>query len=142
MHIALSNFIRSALSGGLLLSAGLCLSAVGTPGLALAGCGISSYENYGGTHSSTATSGVHTATSSPPAGSTGTPSLPSCPTNATIHSAGAGAPAGHGTVAHVPAGMSHAVKQAATSNGKSNANKPFARTSPAVQTANLKSVKH
>ena len=141
MRIGLSNSKRPVLSGGLLLSALLPLGVLGTTGPAVAGCGISSYQNYGGAHSATASSGVHTATSNPPAGSIGTPSLSSCPTtNATFHPAGASAPAGHGVVTHVPSGMTH-VKQAATSNGRPNANKPSVGTATAVRAANLKSVR-
>ena len=98
---------------------------------ALAGCGISNYQNLGGVHSATAQSGVHTATSKAP---TASRSMSSCPTaNAIADRAGASPPRGHAINAHGVAGNSRGLERA-TADG----NSPHAG---AVHTANLKKAK-
>jgi hypothetical protein len=137
MRIDLSNYKHPPALGAVVLASIVSLSALGASAPALAGCGISNYQNLGGTHSATAQGGVHTATSNAPSGSTGARSMSSCPTaNATADRAGASAPRGHAINAHVVTGNSHGLERA-TANGK----RPNSTRAGAVHTANLKKAK-
>jgi hypothetical protein len=137
MRIDLSNSKHPPALGFVVLASIVSLSALGASAPALAGCGVSNYQNLGGTHSATAQSGVHTATSSAPSGSTGAQSMSSCPTaNATADRAGASPPRGHAINAHVVTGNSHGLERA-TANGK----RPNSTRAGAVHTANLKKAK-
>jgi hypothetical protein len=131
MRIDLSRTKYSPALGAVVLASIVSLGALGVTAPALAGCGISNYQNLGGVHSATAKSGVHTATSNAP---TGSRSMSSCPTaNATANRAGASAPRGHAINAHVVAGNSRGLERA-TADG----NRPRVG---AVHTANLKKAK-
>ena len=121
MRMSLSRPGLSPTANVFLRIAIVSAGALGASGPALAGCGVSSYQNYG-VHSATAASGVHTATSNPPAGSTHTPGMSSCPT-ATVQAMDGGGPASHGLGAHAGAGSVHAPRTAST-----NAAKTYART--------------
>ncbi len=131
MRIDLSRTKYFPALGAVVLASIVSLGALGLSAPALAGCGISNYQNLGGVHSATAQSGVHTATSKAP---TASRSMSSCPTaNAIADRAGASPPRGHAINAHGVAGNSRGLERA-TADG----NSPHAG---AVHTANLKKAK-